>query len=171
MGFSVVAASAIILIITLITVAILGSILFTIMMNITKELVKRNVVQEEITFKITSLAYNSTGNVLHINITNTGQHSIIPYTKSELILDYIDVTNTHRVDVLKYKQWIPYRLFVGNSSYIIPSNTFVEIPPGAICEIIAYPNYVIDTAYPVITVFVLDSGAKSELITKIVRLL
>jgi len=166
MGFGAVAAGAIILTITLITVAALSTILFTIMTN-TVENVLNSKDNYSMEFTISSMIYDDINNVLYINITNTGQYSIIPYHKTELILDYVDTTGRHEVDVLEYGGWRPYKTYVGNYSYLLPKDKIVEIPPGAILEIIAHPSYTIDASYPIVIVFILDSGIEAKTITKL----
>jgi len=165
MGFGVVAAGAIMLALTLITVAILGSMLYTMMMNTAKEVLGQSRRLESVTFKITSIIYNTTLNELFINISNVGQESIIPYVNTEIIVDYIDETGLHRVDVLHYNEWCFNRLIIGNSSYNIPSKVFVEVPPGAILEVKTSPTSPIDISQPIIVIVVLDNGMKSEYVS------
>ncbi|OYT55327.1 MAG: hypothetical protein B6U76_06350 [Desulfurococcales archaeon ex4484_217_2] len=167
MGFGAVAAGAIMLMLTLITVAILGSVLYAVMMNMAKEVLGEHSYLETVTFKITSIAYNSTLNELLINISNIGREPIIPYVNTEIIVDYIDESGSRKIDVLHYREWSFNRLIIGNSSYNISSGVFVEIPPGAILEIKTSPTSLIDTSQPIIVIVVLDNGVKSEYISNI----
>ncbi len=165
MGFGVVVAGTIMLVLTLITVATLGSLLYMIMVNTAKEVLGQNKNLNSITFKITSIAYNTTSNELFINISNIGQESIIPYISTEIIIDYINMSGTHKVDVLRYNEWRFNRLIIGNFSYNIPDKLFVEVPPGATLEVKALPTSLIDTSQPVIVIVVLDNGVISEYVS------
>ena len=167
MGFGAVAAGAVMLILTLITVAILGSVLYAVMMSMAKEVLGERSYLETVAFKITAITYNSTLNELLINISNVGQEPIIPYVNTEIIVDYIDVSGSRRIDILYCREWGFNRLIIGNSSYNIPSGVFVEVPPGAILEVKVSPTSPIDVSQPIIIIVVLDNGVKSEYISNI----
>jgi len=165
MGFGTVAASVIMILATMFVVMVVTYSSFTwfnYMAKVTEYVSDDVAIRVNAVLKIVSARYLSDKNIIVFNMTNEGTDSIIIGGKSDVVLDYIDTSGVRRLELLEYGEWYPVRLYIGNYTIDIFNASYVEIPPGTVCEITVSPTHTPDPNYPVILVFATPSGVKSR---------
>ncbi|MCD6301338.1 MAG: hypothetical protein J7L82_04630 [Staphylothermus sp.] len=165
MGFGTVAGSVIMILATMFVVMVVtynSFAWFNYMTKVTEYVSDDTAVRVSIVLKIVSAKYLSEKNIIVFNLTNEGMDSIIIGDKSDIVLDYIDTSGVRRLELLEYGKWYPVKLYIGNYTINISNTSYVEIPPGTICEIVVSPSYILEQTHPVILVFATPSGVKSS---------
>lgn len=165
MGLGSIISSMILIIATLFVITLITynsiswiNYIYSLSLNSAKEI--RN--QMNSAMKIISAYYLLEENKIIINITNAGSSSIILGRKTDIVVDYIDSNGSRRLELLVFGDWYPIRLYINNYTVSISDISFVEIPPGIICEIAFSTSNPIDPNYPVIIVLITPSGVRAE---------
>ena len=165
MGFGTIVTSAIMIILSLIIVIFVATNIISWIDYIggtTSYVAKEVNVKLNVILKITGVQYNSTLNIMIINVTNVGSESIILGPRTDIILDYIDVNGIHRVELLKPSSWEIYKAYIGNTTISVPSGVYIELTPGITVSIKASPSYSIRIGSVVKVVVASPIGVKTE---------
>ncbi len=167
MGFGSVAATAIMLTISLIGATVISYFLIASMFQLKsiETVLTENVVKtSHINIVITNARYIQLLNEIHVNITNIGSESVILGRGCDVILDYVNNLGSKTLEFFEYGEWKPVKAYVENITLTIPEGTSVEMLPGMTVEITVSPSSVMAQNSTYVIIFVLSNGLTSEYI-------
>jgi len=167
MGFGSVAATAIMLIVSLVGAAVVSYFLLVAIFQLKalESTLAENVVEKSHTnVVIENAIYNSLANEIYVNITNKGSESIILGKGCDIILDYFNGLGSRIIEYHSYGDWTLTKAYVGDTVVTVPSDVSIEMIPGMTVEISVTPNYTLAPNSTFILVFVLPNGLTSEFI-------
>ncbi len=168
MGFGGVAATAIMLIVSLIGASVISYFLITAIFQLKAletSLAKDVVKSSHINVVIENAVYDSMSGEIYVNITNKGSESIILGKGCDIILDYVNNLGSRIIEYHSYGDWVPVKAYVGDTVVNVPSNVSIEVIPGMTVEVYVTPNYTLASNSTFIVVFVLSNGVSSKYIS------
>jgi len=167
MGFGGVAATAIMLIISLVGAAVISYFLLAAIFQLKaleSSLAKSVVEKTHTNVVIENAVYNSLTNEIYVNITNKGSESIILGKGCDIILDYFNGLGSRVIEYHSYGDWTLTKAYIGDTVVTVPSDVSIEMIPGMTVEIDITPNNTLAPNSTFIVVFVLPNGLTPEFI-------